>query len=71
VPVVRLGDRLGEGIVPPCRDTETFGSGCVGGADETTGGEAVEVFRLPGIHPEVAVAARQPFGPTVYVGPGY
>ena len=49
VSVVRLGDRLGEGIVPPCRDTETFGHGCMGGADETTGGEAVEVFRLPGI----------------------
>jgi hypothetical protein len=69
-PVADEGTQLGEGMVPACRDSEVVGTGCTADVTEESGGESVDVFRLPGVHPEVAVVALVP-GPVAYIGPGY
>lgn len=71
VPTVEEGELLGEGVIPVCRDTDIVGTGCSSDVEKESGGEAVDVFRVPGIHPEVALAAYGAFGLTVYVGPGF
>jgi hypothetical protein len=69
-PVADESTLLGEGMVPVCRDTEVVGTGCTADVKEESGGESVDVFRLPGVHPEIAVVALMP-GPVAYIGPGY
>jgi hypothetical protein len=60
---VRLAEQVGEALNPPCNDEGA--PGC-----EREAGEAVPVFRLTGIDPEVAVGARH-YGREVYLAAGY
>jgi hypothetical protein len=62
---VRFGGQVGEALNPPCNDDGSSEPGC--GGEE---GEAVPVFRLAGIDPEVAVGARH-YGREVYLAAGY
>lgn len=63
---VRFGGQVGEALNPPCNDTGGSSEpGCEGEV-----GEAVPVFRLAGIDPEVAVGARH-YEREVYLAAGY
>ena len=57
---VSFGRSLGDGTVPFCDDTEE--GGCERGHDES-----IEVFRIVGVDPHVAVAAHDPAGQDIFL----
>ena len=57
----RFGPSLGQAIVPPCYDQGE--SGCSRGEK----GEGIEIFRLPGIDPHIAIGADQ----QAFLAPGF
>jgi hypothetical protein len=61
---VTLGPSLGEATVPPCEDQGA--PGC-----HHPKGEAVTIYRLPGINPHVAFGGRSPGGREVFLAPGF
>jgi hypothetical protein len=61
---VSFGRSLGDGTVPFCDDTEE--GGCERGHDES-----IEIFRIVGVDPHVAVAAHAGAGQNLFLADGF